>query len=252
MLAVEVKAPFSDPDWLFEVKWDGIRCVCGDGRMWSRGGVEVSARFPEVARCLPAGATLDGELVVPVDGRPDFDAVMDRFRLTDRRRIERAAAERPAALIAFDRPDLADRPQSERRARLLEAVQPGPALRANAAIDGDGLALWGTVVEQEWEGLVAKRKNAMYKCGERSSAWLKVKHRRTIEAVVTGAHGDGYLVVAEPSRPDRPIATVISGVPAALFRAVRDGALPLPVPCRVAHVGRTYRGRLREPVLLPS
>lgn len=251
MLAGEADAPFSDPTWLFEVKWDGIRALSRDGRLWSRRGVEIAARFPEVAACLPPGVALDGELVVAVGGRPDFDAAMDRFRLSEPQRIARAAAARPATYIVFDRPDLDDLCQAERRRRLVADVAPGARLRVNAAVDGDGLALWAAVRKQEWEGMVAKRKDGMYKPGKRTDAWLKVKNRRVFEGVITAAHGDGYLVVAGRTRPDRPVATVIAGVPRDLFRAVRDGASRLPLPCRVSHVGQTYRGRLREPILLP-
>jgi bifunctional non-homologous end joining protein LigD len=255
MLAAEADRPFSHPAWLFEVKWDGIRCLAEDRRMRSRRGVDITRRFPEVAACLPPGLTLDGELVVPLDGRPDFDAVMDRFRLADPGRIDRQCAVRPATLIAFDlladeRGDLCARPLSERRRRLLQAVRPGAALRVNAAVDGDGLGLWEVVRRQEWEGIVAKRKDGVYRPGERSDAWLKVKNRRVFDGVIVGARGDGHLLVAGPSGQGI-VASVAAGVSRELFRALRDGSRLPPIPCRVSHVGRTARGRLREPVLLP-
>src|SRR5579875_3509900 len=126
MLAEEAARPFSDPGWLFEVKWDGIRCLCVRGRVRSRSGVDVSRQFPEVAAAAPLDLVIDGELVVPVSGRPDFDAVMDRFRLTSPSRIASEAAAHPAILVAFDlladaRGEITDLPLEERRIRLAAA-----------------------------------------------------------------------------------------------------------------------------------
>jgi bifunctional non-homologous end joining protein LigD len=250
MLLSEADRPFSGPDWLFEVKWDGIRCIAAGGRLYTRRGIEVSQRFPEVRDAVPDGAVLDGEVVVAVGGRPDFDAVMDRMR----RDPARGASGPPACLVAFDLlalgeqgHDLMRRPLAERRHRLLEAVRPGPALAVNPAVAADGLALWEQVLERAWEGMVAKRADSVYRPGERSRDWVRVKNRRTCDGLLVGTRPGGYLVVADPDNPARVVATVISGVPRALWEGCAEGRIPLPQPCRLTHVGVTARGHLREP-----
>lgn len=248
MLACEARGPFSAPGWLFEVKWDGLRAIANGGRLYTRGGLDVTARFPEVAERLPARTALDGELVVAVDGRPDFDAALDRLRLTHPRRIDAARGQRPATFVVFDRPDLADQPQRQRCAALAAMALAPPCVRINPLVEADGLGLWRQVCRQAWEGMLAKRADARYRPGERSRAWLKVKNRRSFPAVVTGVRGDGRLIVADPQRPESPLA-VAAGVTPALLRAIGDGRIRLPLACRISHVGRTFKGRWREPAL---
>src|SRR5262245_61484040 len=90
MLATSA-APFDDPTYLFETKWDGVRALAsvdmGRWKLSGRAGTVYTERYPELAvlRRLPRGTIVDGELVVVRDGRADFHAVMSRHSRRPRR-----------------------------------------------------------------------------------------------------------------------------------------------------------------------
>src|SRR6266568_4140099 len=111
MLAETRERPFSKPGWLFELKVDGyrIRAAREDGaaRLVTRNGHDIAATFPEIARAVVAlpyeGFVLDGELVVPDDaGRPSFQRLQNRAKVTRAIEVRRAAIESPAVLYVFD------------------------------------------------------------------------------------------------------------------------------------------------------
>jgi ATP-dependent DNA ligase len=181
-------------DYSYEVKLDGFRCVAFvDGEetfLQSRTGKPLGRYFPELT--LPSGRyVLDGEIVVrDADGREDFDALGQRIHPAASR-IERLAAETPAAYVAFDL--LADRgkalldsPFAARRAAL-------EALLAGASFGGAPVELMETTGDvdaaRRWlihaEGTIAKERSAPYRPGERKGM-AKVKRVRTIDAVVAG------------------------------------------------------------------
>ena len=191
------------PGWQYEPKWDGFRCLAfrdGDRvELQSKNGQPLGRYFPEVVerlRALPARAfVLDGELVVPVDGRLSFDDLLQRIHPAASR-VERLSRERPAVLIVFDLlvdasgTLLADRPLRERRRRL-EAFA-GRALRGRddvrlspATEDSAQARAWLAMAGATLDGIVAKRLELPYQTGERTGM-RKVKRRRTVDCVVGG------------------------------------------------------------------
>lgn len=204
MLARTASSLPSGRSWVFEPKWDGFRVLARVGAasaaMTSRSGRRLDSRFPEVAAALaaalPAGTTLDGELVCWHEQRLDFDALQRRQRVTVAT-ARRLAATEPCHLIAFDLLEQSDaqvwrRGLATRRALLEEAFadvqQPSPLTlgwqtrdREEALGWYDGLAAIGV------EGLVAKDLRRSYRPGHRG--WLKIKRRITTEAIVGGIVG---------------------------------------------------------------
>ena len=87
MLAIPRDAPFSDPAWLFELKWDGVRCLLSSDpsgiRLHSRAGNEMTQRYPEITTAeLPQELVLDGEIVALDDqGRPSFERLQSRMNV---------------------------------------------------------------------------------------------------------------------------------------------------------------------------
>jgi bifunctional non-homologous end joining protein LigD len=198
MLAGSAERPFDDPGWLFELKYDGYRMSAErrghDVSLAYRSGQGATALYPEVARAvaaLPCDARLDGEVVVlQPDGRPSFQALQGRARLSRPEEVARAAVARPATLLAFDLlavGGLDARPLANAdRKRLLERLVPklGP-LRYADHVEGRGVALHRKVRELGLEGIVAKRADAPYRAG-RSSAWLKIRVERSGDFAVVG------------------------------------------------------------------
>ncbi len=199
MLAETRERPFSKPGWLFELKLDGYRIRAGrdngEPRLVTRNGHDIAAAFPEIARAVAAlpyeGFILDGELVVPDEaGRPSFQRLQNRAKLTRELDVRRAAVESPAVfyvfdLLAFEGFDLRPLPLEKRKA-LLERIVPrvGP-LKYLEHFAKDGEALYEQVVKLGLEGIVAKKADAPYRAG-RSANWLKIRADRTDDFVVVG------------------------------------------------------------------
>jgi DNA ligase D-like protein (predicted ligase) len=196
MQAVSAEAPFSSAEYLFEVKWDGLRCLLfvdsnSRVRLQDRALTDITARLPELAgigRQVTPGAILDGELVATdEEGRPDCPAL--------RRRLQggvELAPTTPLAYLAFDllylngRP-LTRQPLHRRRARLLRAVTPGGHLFVPYHIDGEGVELFEACLERGLEGVMAKHCDSTYVPGQRSPFWLKVKAVKSDDFVVIGS-----------------------------------------------------------------
>ncbi|KRC61850.1 ATP-dependent DNA ligase [Agromyces sp. Root81] len=188
-------------DWALEWKWDGIRVLArvdaGGVRLLSRNGVDITARYPELAG-LPAlvrgDALLDGEIVaLDADGRPDFGRLQHRMNLTRPREIERVAASVPVRLLLFDVLEVGglpvvDEPYRDRRARLagLVRVKRGVPVEVPAPATGDPAEALEESRRLGLEGLVAKRPDSRYRAGARSSDWLKLKLTLTQEVVIGG------------------------------------------------------------------
>ena len=200
MLAKAVGAEVPAGDFLYEPKWDGFRCLifrmADTVVLQSRGLDDLTYAFPEVASAamaLPAGAVLDGELVVLRDGRVDFATLSSRIRPRSEAdgNIARLAEHSPAFFVAFDllaRPgrDLLDTPAAQRREELAEiATQMPQAHLTPATTDLTAARGWFDVVlAAGLDGLIAKPARGTYQPGVR--ALQKIKPEYTADVVVAG------------------------------------------------------------------
>ena len=186
MLATPGKL-FSAPGWIFELKYDGFRCLVrkhGDVvRLESRGGRDMSDRYPELVsdiRPIPHDFVADGELVVlDGQGRPQWDRLHKRNAIRDRDRIQRVAVSDPAAIFAFDLlwlngADFRRRPLLDRKAALHRTLPANRRIRYTRHLNDDWSELWKMAVGLELEGIVAKDAQSIYRAG-RSTRWLKIK-----------------------------------------------------------------------------
>lgn len=191
-------------DWLVEWKYDGIRAqlVRRDGQawIWSRGEELVTERFPELvaaAGALPDGTVLDGEIVVWKDERPaPFNLLQRRIGL--KTLTKKVLADAPVAFVAYDLlewqgEDGRERPQHERRDRLVQALA-GTALRLSPLVVGADwaaiAALRGRSRERGVEGLMLKHRLARYGSGRTKAdgIWWKWKiEPLTVDAVLVYA-----------------------------------------------------------------
>ncbi|MDB5276131.1 MAG: ligase [Ferruginibacter sp.] len=187
MLCTLVKEPFNDPDYLYEVKWDGYRIVSfvnkGTVQMNSRGGLNYTQKYPPVANALKAlkfNVVLDGEVIVLNDaGRPDFDA-LQKFNGHDS----------PLYYYVFDilwldGYDLMELPLSARKQLLAALFAKNEIIRYSEHFD-DGMALFAQMEALQMEGIVAKRRTSIYRPGERANNWLKIPTEKRQEFVIGG------------------------------------------------------------------
>lgn len=192
-------------DWLFEPKWDGFRClVFRDGdeiELGSRNERPLTRYFPEMLEplgaALPERCVVDGEIVVAVDDRLDFDALGQRIHPAESR-VRMLSEQTPATFVAFDLVALGDRslldvPFAERRALLEDAIVAGPSVHVTPITSDMAVAEeWFHSVEGAGlDGLIAKDPAGTYQPDKRTLR--KVKHKRTADCVVAGFrwHKDG-------------------------------------------------------------
>ncbi len=211
MLATLADGAFDDPDWLFEIKWDGYRVqavVGGDRlRLWTRRRVDAAQYLPELVgdtSWIDADeAVVDGEVVaLDEEGRPNFGLLQERTGLAGmevassrrKRPPRRTREERGAITVAYMAFDLlhlngrslVDVPLEDRKRLLGHVLRPHPIVRAATHVVGDGEAFMHAAAARNLEGIVAKRRSSRYQPGRRSPDWLKVKLRLDQELVVVG------------------------------------------------------------------
>ncbi|NOV25874.1 hypothetical protein E5S69_20435 [Cupriavidus necator] len=182
MLMCDSRAVPLSPGWHFEIKYDGYRVLAATGnspRLNSRNGADATAWFPELAAALatlPAGFILDGEVCVLDDiGRSDFERLQARAR---RRGWYRGAD--PVAFCVFDLlvgkgKSLMGQPIERRKTALRDLVEDPPDGLLYVDSVEDGAWLYGHALALKLEGVVAKRAGSLYRPGERSRDWLKIK-----------------------------------------------------------------------------
>jgi bifunctional non-homologous end joining protein LigD len=240
MQAASAEAPFSSPDYLFEVKWDGLRCILfrdadGSVRLQDRSLHDITADLPEVAaaaRRVPPGSVIDGELVATDnEGRPDYTRLRERL-------VGGAALKDkiPTAYLAFDALYLEEKPLvrqpiNRRRARLSKAVEAGGHIFVPDHIEEDGVELFEACLERGLEGVVAKHKLSPYVPGQRSPFWLKVKAVKSDDFVVIGWMGekpfDALVVGYHEDERLLPCGTVGGGYDDAATRTINDALVEL-------------------------
>lgn len=196
MLARPSSKPFSDDDWIFEIKWDGFRAIAyvNEGlSLRSRNGKELRHDFPELGelRGLTRNVVLDGEIVIMKGGRADFGALLERGKADSPVRVEVQARRSPALYVVFDILEkngapLLKLPLMERKKILRDSVRDGEHVLVSDFIDGKGEAYFEAALKKGLEGIMAKRKDSAYEPAIRSGDWLKIKKLRSCDCTIFG------------------------------------------------------------------
>src|ERR1022692_3415261 len=228
MLAVRGE-PFDSAEYLFEVKWKGVRALAArhtDGwDLWGRELADYRLRYPElqVLAALPPGTILDGELVLLSQGLPDLEAILARHQLSYPAKIQQARQQQPVTYVVFDLfasqgRSLLGQPLQARRAVLQDLLArcQQPRLQFSEGIVGPGKVFFEQAVRQGQEGIMAKHLASRYLPGKRSSCWLKIKPACRLPCVVIGWQPGvfglrGLLVAAPWGGPLRYVANVRTG-----------------------------------------
>ncbi|HEU4822146.1 MAG TPA: non-homologous end-joining DNA ligase [Nitrososphaeraceae archaeon] len=212
MLAQLADKPFDNEDWVFEVKWDGVRAIVlrnkakGIRVIQSRNGKNITHRYPEILKGIDSAITkshesvvLDGEIVVLNNERiPDFQLHQRRMNVESQRDVEFLSNHTPATYFVFDIIYIDDKNIEELdfvdRRKILDAVIAKNSKRVciSQYFEENGKALFKSVVDRRLEGIIAKYKYGKYRQGVRSSGWLKIKGLLTQDCVVIGyTKGEG-------------------------------------------------------------
>lgn len=191
--------PFDSRRHLYEIKWDGTRCLLfkkgGDIRLQNRRLETITQRYPELqvlAKQIAAqNAILDGELVVLAGGLTDFPKLQQREHLADPTKISLVSKKIPATFVAFDLLFLNDDklvtwPLVDRKERLSKILRESPQLIESRFVRERGRVFFREAVSQGLEGIMAKTLDSPYLMGRRSRLWLKIKPRLEKECTVLG------------------------------------------------------------------
>ena len=274
--------PFDSDDYLYEVKWDGIRALAfieaGGYRLLKRRRTDMTPRFPEFAplAALPPGTVLDGEVVVFKDDKPDFGSLISREKTT---KVDAGLKNLPATYLVFDllyenfEPVLAQ-PLALRRERLATLLRTAPCDRIvlSDCVLGTGKLFFEEVCRRGLEGVVAKRLDSRYLPGKRTDAWIKIKRNESAYCAIIGFVPTGkrdfrnLLLACEVDGELRYSGKVGTGFPMELRDRINDllwsrlRKKPL-VPCTikgkwvepglyclVSCMERTAKGEFRAPV----
>jgi bifunctional non-homologous end joining protein LigD len=188
MLATLTDAPFDDPGWVFEDKYDGFRMIAeiknGKVALYSRNGKIISRNYIEVAKALEgveADAVIDGELVaIGRDGVSHFQLLQNALR-----------HEAKLLYCAFDLmfengEDLRKRPLLERKERLKAVLPSDKLIEFSRHRKANGTKFFAEAERKGLEGIMAKRADSAYASGSRTADWLKIKTAKRQEVVVAG------------------------------------------------------------------
>lgn len=198
MLATPSETPFDNPDWLFEIKWDGYRAVAfiegGHVRLVSRNHNELTGQYPEL-HDLPSfvkaeTAIVDGEVVALDDqGRSSFSLMQQRTGIRKGGRRVAGRSDVPVVYYAFDLLyadgyDLHRVPLEDRKSALHKLLRTNETFRYSEHFPS-GIALFEAARKQGLEGILAKSRASLYE-ERRSHEWLKIKITQTVDCVIGG------------------------------------------------------------------
>jgi DNA ligase-1 len=266
MLAQTWPTAFDDKDWLFELKWDGYRCLLYIGGsqafLRSRNGRPLNQRFPglvSIVKCVRGhnfrNLIADGEIVAFKDGRPDFSFL---------RANPDCAVYVAFDLLYFNDQPLFTVPLVDRRHKLSQVFTLNGLVYLSEAQEEMGRDLFEFAKGWDLEGIMAKRKHSLYFPGKRSRDWLKIKNLKEEDLWVVGYYPSpgrkiGSLLVAKEGAapgldsgdgPRRRNFVLMGRVSSGLDQSTEKtltAAFGDPAPDKAVHFeGKLGEGELRE------
>lgn len=285
MLIADEKDAFDSPDYLYELKLDGERCIAYldaafGTELRNKRNVKMLSKVPELADLhthIKSRCILDGELAVIKDGRPDFSEIQRRSLMSNPLKIELAAKQSPACFTAFDILYYLDHPVTDlpltERKKLLQSVIDHESSRfaVSRFIERQGIAFYQLAAAQDLEGIVAKRKDSLYHTDKRTKDWIKCKNLKDDDFVVCGyipkENNMTSIVIGQYDNQKLVYkGHVTLGVGGDSFKKIKElpkrSDPPFPVPtgnenaawidpllvCTVKYMEKTSTGGLRQPV----
>ncbi len=186
MLLDEKKEPFNSEDYLFELKFDGIRALIfatpSKVIIQNRHKQDISYLYPElqeIKKIVKCNTIFDGEIVVFQNGYPSFSKLQERAHLKDKKKILNQCEVNPVVFVCFDilykEKDLIDLTLSDRK-KILDKYEGNDVFIKNKSINKEGIKLFKEVKKLNLEGIVAKLKLSKYEINTRVDYWIKIKN----------------------------------------------------------------------------
>jgi bifunctional non-homologous end joining protein LigD len=200
MLIYEMQDSFDSDEYIFELKWDGIRCIAyldpdnDYTDLRNKRDFKLLPRIPELENLhkqVKQKCILDGELIAFKNGAPDFYEIQRRAVLTNHFKIRLSANSVPATYVVYDIIYLNDEevtwePLMKRKELLSSVVVESERIAISRYIERNGKSLFELAKQQNLEGIVAKHKESKYWLGKRSREWIKVKYLEEADFIICG------------------------------------------------------------------
>lgn len=210
------REPFDDSDYIYELKLDGERCIAYLSKegteLRNKRNIKMLPKVPELSEIhkqIKKTCILDGELIIIKEGVPDFFEIQRRSLMSNKFKIELASKRYPATFTAFDilyydGKQVTDKTLMERKKLLEKAFKENERLALSRYIEKEGTAFFELAKKQNLEGIVAKKKDSLYKMDTRTKEWMKIKFLKDEDFVVCG-----YII---KETEERSTASVILGM----------------------------------------
>lgn len=200
MLISEMTKPFNNPDWIYELKLDGIRCIAyldnieKKTELRNKRNLRLLPKVPELTNIyknIKERCILDGELIVLRNGVPDFFEIQRRALTSNAFKIQLSSEKYPASFVAYDilylkDKELLDLPLLERKSILSDTIIESPKLAISRYVEEKGMELFEVAKAKELEGVIAKKKDSRYYLDKRTKDWIKFKFLADKDFVVCG------------------------------------------------------------------
>ncbi|PLR93206.1 ATP-dependent DNA ligase [Bacillus sp. T33-2] len=207
MLLHKSDHPFDDDDFITELKLDGIRLILSKFdnkiKLYTRHNNDVTTKFPELLNIdIPDGTVLDGEIIVTdPEGKPDFEAMMNRFQSSKSvHKIQFCVFD-----IIYYKGKTVTLPLLDRKQLLESVVTPTSEIVLVQWLQGNGVAYFDLVKQNDLEGIVLKRAASKYQVNKRSQDWLKVINYKYADAFITGLRKACYWALRRMTVSSRQV-----------------------------------------------
>lgn len=196
MLLGEVEEVFDSKDYLYEVKYDGIRVLVFVSKdkivIKSRYGIDITGLFPEMSvlcKMVECNVIFDGEIIMLQNNKVSFSKLQKRIHLKNKKTIEFLSKTNPVVFMCFDviyeDKDLINLSLLERK-KLLSKYEDNEVFIKCTYVSGEGIKLFDAIKKLDMEGIIAKKIDSKYLVNERSNNWLKIKNYKVGEFLVIG------------------------------------------------------------------
>ena len=186
MLLKEIDKPFDSKDYLFEIKFDGIRAIIFASPkkvlIKTRNNIDVTDIYPElqsIKDLVKNNTIFDGEIVAFQNNLPSFSKLQERSHLKNKNKIKKLSMKEPICYVCFDilydNKDLTNLKLTERK-KILENIKDNDVFIKTKSINEKGKLLFKEIKKIGLEGIVAKRKDSLYQISTRADDWLKIKN----------------------------------------------------------------------------
>ena len=196
MLLGEVREVFDSKEYLYEVKYDGIRVLVFVSKdkvvIRSRYGIDITGLFPEMmvlCKMVKGNVIFDGEIIMLDNNKVSFSKLQKRIHLKNKKTIEFLTITNRVIFICFDviyeGKDLINLSLLERK-EVLSNYRDNDVFIKSTYVIGDGTKLFNAIKKLDMEGIVAKKINSKYLVNERSDNWLKIKNYKSGDFIILG------------------------------------------------------------------